>query len=105
MKKLPDNIESASILVGQTDYVESTFGLFMRLKESSVMGDLIEVDTPTKFVFLLLGPIEETNIWEFQEIGRTVGTLFSDRVGGLSQKSNNSCGCDAYFIGVLCKSL
>lgn len=79
-KKLPEGVESASVLVGQTDYIDQTFGLFLRMKHSSVMGDLIEVDTPAKFVFLLLGPMEETNIWEFQEIGRTVGTLFSDRV-------------------------
>ena len=79
MKKLTEGTEAASILVGQTHYVDFTFGLFLRLKQGCVMGDLIEVATPVKFVFLLLGP-EETSIWEFQEIGRTIGTLFSDRV-------------------------
>lgn len=67
-------------MVGQVDYLTETVGIFCRLKNATVMGDLTEIDVPNRFIFLLLGSMKNSNIWEFQEMGRTMGTLLSDRV-------------------------
>ena len=67
-------------MVGQVDYLTETVGMFCRLKNATVMGDLTEIDVPNRFIFLLLGSMKNSNIWEFQEMGRTMGTLLSDRV-------------------------
>ena len=77
-------------MVGQVDYLTETVGMFCRLKNATVMGDLTEIDVPNRFIFLLLGSMKNSNIWEFQEMGRTMGTLLSDRVC----RSNVTCEND-----------
>lgn len=79
-KKLPKGCESANILVGQVHYLREPVMAFIRLNESSVMADLTEVDVPLRFLLLILGPPNETNIWEFQEMGRAMAAMLNDKV-------------------------
>ncbi len=52
LKKLPDNAEAAVILTGSVPFLERPVSVFIRLAQPSVLGDLPEVDIPTRLVFL-----------------------------------------------------
>lgn len=56
IKKIPKDAEASSILVGETNLLEKPLVCFVRLSEATYIGDLTEVEIPTRFVFLLLGP-------------------------------------------------
>ena len=43
MKKIPPGSEAANVLVGEVDFLNHMIVAFIRLKTSSVMGDLTEV--------------------------------------------------------------
>ncbi|KAL5005938.1 hypothetical protein ScPMuIL_017096 [Solemya velum] len=78
MKKLPQGSEAANILVGEVDFLTHTIVSFIRLSKATMMGDLTEVPVPTKFIFVLLGPMGNQS--KFHEIGRSIATLMSDEV-------------------------
>jgi len=83
-KKLPKNCEAANILIGQVDFLRQRVMALCRLETAATMGDLTEVAIPTRVVFLLLTPadtIDEKEIWHASETARTLGVLFSDKVG------------------------
>ena len=78
MKKIPPGAEAANILVGEVDFLTNHHIVaFIRLLKP-LMADLTEVPVPTKFIFVILGPMG--NGPHFHEIGRSIGTLFSDEV-------------------------
>ncbi|XP_052079267.1 sodium bicarbonate cotransporter 3-like isoform X1 [Mytilus californianus] len=78
MKKIPPGAEAANILVGEVDFLTNhQIVAFIRLLKP-VMADLTEVPVPTKFLFVLLGPMG--NSTHYHEIGRSIATLFSDEV-------------------------
>jgi len=79
-KKLPKGCEAANILVGQVNYLQEVVMGFCRFDQNVQMGDLTEVDVPTKFIFVVLGPSYGTNIWELTELGRAMGSLLNDKV-------------------------
>ncbi|XP_059143264.1 sodium bicarbonate cotransporter 3-like isoform X2 [Physella acuta] len=78
MKKIPAGAEAANIFVGEVDYLNHQIVAFVRLTRAQVLGDLTEVPVPTRFVFLLLGPVGNQN--KFHEIGRSIATLMSDEI-------------------------
>ena len=78
MKKIPPGSEAANVLCGEVDFLNHMVSAFIRLKSSSVMGDLTEVPVPTKFLFLLLGPVGHQS--RYHEIGRSIATLMTDEV-------------------------
>ncbi|XP_053386313.1 electrogenic sodium bicarbonate cotransporter 1-like isoform X3 [Mercenaria mercenaria] len=78
MKKIPPGSEAANVLCGEVDFLNHMVSAFIRLKTSSVMGDLTEVPVPTKFMFLLLGPVGNQS--RYHEIGRSIATLMTDEV-------------------------
>ncbi|XP_052813813.1 sodium bicarbonate cotransporter 3-like isoform X3 [Mya arenaria] len=78
MKKIPPGSDAANILVGEVDFLNHMIVGFIRLKNSSVMGDLTEVPVPTKFMFILLGPTGNQS--RYHEIGRSIATLMTDEV-------------------------
>jgi len=57
MRKIPPGAEASNILVGEVDFLEKTVSAFIRLNHATVLGDLTEVPVPTRFLFILLGPI------------------------------------------------
>ncbi|KAL3283056.1 hypothetical protein HHI36_006214 [Cryptolaemus montrouzieri] len=78
MKKIPNGAEASNILVGEVNFLENTVAAFVRLNTSVVLGDLTEVPVPTRFLFLLLGPLSSTT--GYHEIGRAMATLMSDEI-------------------------
>ncbi|XP_011640841.1 electroneutral sodium bicarbonate exchanger 1 isoform X9 [Pogonomyrmex barbatus] len=78
MRKIPAGAEASNILVGEVDFLDKTLSAFIRLSQAGIMGDLTEVPVPTRFIFVLLGPMG--GISGFHEIGRAMATLMSDEV-------------------------
>jgi len=78
MRKIPNGAEASNILVGEVDYLDKPVSAFIRLRNSTFFGDLTEVPVPTRFIFVLLGPMG--GISSFHEIGRAMATLMSDEV-------------------------
>lgn len=78
LRKIPEESEAANILVGEVDFLDYQFSIFIRLSKSAMLGDLTEVSVPTRFLFILLGP--KGNIERYREMGRSMATLMSDEV-------------------------
>lgn len=57
MRKIPQGAEASNILVGEVDFLEKPLSAFVRLSHSVFLGDLTEVPVPTRFLFVLLGPM------------------------------------------------
>ena len=66
----------------QVDFVQRPLMVFCRLDQPSIMADLSEVALPTRFLFLVLCPEDESpnTIWEISEMGRAVGSMLGDKV-------------------------
>ena len=62
MRKIPQGAEASNILVGEVDFLEKPLSAFIRLSQAVTLGDLTEVPVPTRFLFVLLGPMV-TEIW------------------------------------------
>ncbi|KAK3103933.1 hypothetical protein FSP39_023011 [Pinctada imbricata] len=78
MKKIPPGAEAANILVGEVDFLTHPIVGYVRLLKSVFMPDLTEVPVPSKFIFIMLGPIGKLS--SYHEIGRSIATLMSDEV-------------------------
>ncbi|XP_014236720.1 electroneutral sodium bicarbonate exchanger 1 isoform X9 [Trichogramma pretiosum] len=78
MRKIPPGAEASNILVGEVEFLDKSISAFIRLSQANIMGDLTEVPVPTRFIFILLGPMG--GIASFHEIGRAMATLMSDEV-------------------------
>ena len=49
--------EASNILVGEVEELDAPFSVFIRLNKGVYLGDLNEVPLPTRFIFILLGPV------------------------------------------------
>ncbi|ELU05030.1 hypothetical protein CAPTEDRAFT_177933 [Capitella teleta] len=79
LKKIPVGSEVANIMVGGVDFLKKPIVVFVRLGQATTLADLTEVDLPTRFIFMVLGPGDFS---ELGEQGRAAGSLFSDKVFG-----------------------
>jgi sodium bicarbonate transporter 10 len=43
--------------VGEVHFLDHHVTAFVRLKNAAILGDLTEVPVPTRFIFILLGPL------------------------------------------------
>uniref|UniRef100_H2YXZ5 Anion exchange protein n=1 Tax=Ciona savignyi TaxID=51511 RepID=H2YXZ5_CIOSA len=77
MKKIPTGSEASNVLIGEVDFLEHRIIAFVRLNESVCLGRLTEVPIPTRFLFILLGPVG--NYKQYHE-GRSIATLMADEV-------------------------
>ena len=77
-RKLPPGAESATILVGEVEFVARPVCAFVRMKNDICLGNLTEVNVATRFIFVLLGP--PGNAAKYHEVGRAVGACCSDDV-------------------------
>ncbi len=75
---MPHGAEAVNILVGETNFLKHPIAAFVRLKEACRLGEMTEVPVPTRFMFILLGTAGNGS--KYQQIGRAMGTLFSDEV-------------------------
>nr|XP_039268617.1 sodium-driven chloride bicarbonate exchanger-like isoform X2 [Styela clava] len=78
MKKIPAGAEASNVLVGEIDFLERPIIAFVRLQDSVQLEGLTEVPIPTRFLFILLGPVG--NRKQYHEIGRSIATLMADEV-------------------------
>ena len=78
LRKIPPGAEASNVLVGEVEYLEKPLIAFVRLSQAVMLGDLTEVPIPTRFLFILLGPVGNRS--RFHEVGRSVSTLMADEV-------------------------
>ncbi|XP_053183336.1 sodium bicarbonate cotransporter 3-like [Scomber japonicus] len=78
MKKIPPGAEASNVLVGEVDFLERPIIAFIRLAPAVLLTGLTEVPVPTRFLFLLLGPIGKGP--QYHEIGRSIATLMTDEI-------------------------
>ena len=103
-RKLAGGTETANILVGQVDFLTEPLMLIVRLKESAVLGDMTEVACPTRFIFLSLGPPNTGHITEYEEIGRGMAAMFTDKVCIIDLIYNLAQTCQYCIISFTQKS-
>ncbi|KAG2458798.1 S4A10 protein, partial [Polypterus senegalus] len=78
MKKIPPGAEASNILVGELDFLDRPVVAFVRLSPAVLLSGLAEVPIPTRFLFILLGPMGKGQ--QYHEIGRSIATLMTDEV-------------------------
>ncbi|CAK6983253.1 sodium bicarbonate cotransporter 3 isoform X1 [Scomber scombrus] len=78
MRKIPPGAEASNVLVGEVDFLERPIIAFIRLAPAVLLTGLTEVPVPTRFLFLLLGPIGKGP--QYHEIGRSIATLMTDEI-------------------------
>lgn len=89
LKKIPPGSETSNILVGETNFLPAPITVFIRLKDSVLLGDLTEVPVPTRFLFIHLGVTG--NALKYREIGRSMGVLMSDEVSNPGEFQCATC--------------
>ncbi|XP_022695652.1 anion exchange protein 2-like isoform X1 [Varroa jacobsoni] len=77
LKRIPEDSEGISVMVAGLRSLEKTTVAFVRLADSQVLPNVIEVPLPVRFLFVCLGP-EENDI-DYHEIGRCISTLMSNK--------------------------
>ena len=75
--RLPEKSESTTVLVGSVNYLKNPISIFARLAEGCLLGNLMEVNVPVRFLFVLLGPEDEQN--KYHETGRSIAAMMSDK--------------------------
>ena len=75
--RLPEKSESTTVLVGSVNYLKHPISIFVRLAEGCLLGNLMEVNVPVRFLFVLLGPEDEQN--KYHETGRSMAAMMSDK--------------------------
>jgi len=80
MRKLPAGTECASLLVGHVDFLDDLVVAYFRFRSPTVIDGLTEVTLATRFLFVAVGPTEESSIVELSDLGRAFATLLNDRV-------------------------
>ncbi|XP_009974289.3 anion exchange protein 4 [Tyto alba] len=75
-KKLPPGAEAAHVAVGEVEFLEKPFTVFIRLRRGVALGSLAEVALPSRFLFILLGPRAKEKA--YHEVGRAMATLLAD---------------------------
>ncbi|KAG0711584.1 Sodium-driven chloride bicarbonate exchanger [Chionoecetes opilio] len=78
MRKIPPGSEASNILVGEVPFLDKPVTAFVRLTHSCSLGNLTEVPVPTRFLYIILGPVG--GLPRYHEIGRAMATLLSDEV-------------------------
>ncbi|NXS41306.1 S4A4 protein, partial [Balaeniceps rex] len=77
-KKVPPGAEAAHVAVGEVEFLEKPFTAFIRLRRGVALGSLAEVDLPSRFLFILLGP--RAKVKAYHEVGRAMATLLTDEL-------------------------
>ncbi|XP_036107262.1 electroneutral sodium bicarbonate exchanger 1 isoform X2 [Molossus molossus] len=78
MKKIPIGAEASNVLVGEVDTLDRPIVAFVRLSPAVLLSGLTEVPIPTRFLFILLGPVGKGQ--QYHEIGRSMATIMTDEI-------------------------
>ncbi|CAK1554059.1 unnamed protein product [Leptosia nina] len=76
MKRIPDDAEATTVLVGAVGFLDQPTIAFVRLAQGILMPSITEVPIPVRFMFILLGPT--TADLDYHEVGRSISTLMSN---------------------------
>ncbi|CAH1785487.1 unnamed protein product [Owenia fusiformis] len=76
-RKIPEGAEGASVMVGGIDGLDKTVTALVRLKSGVDLMELMEVELPTRFIFVMFGPKHENTA--IKQVGRCMGTIFSHK--------------------------
>lgn len=60
-------------------FLEQPAAAFVRLNEAVLLESVLEVPVPVRFLFVMLGPSHTST--DYHELGRSIATLMSDKVG------------------------
>lgn len=77
-KKVDVSAEGAAIMVMPVEFVSTSKLVFVRLQHANELTNLLEVKIKTKFVALIIGPIERHI--QLYEVGRAMSTCLADDV-------------------------
>ncbi|XP_062594759.1 electroneutral sodium bicarbonate exchanger 1-like [Saccostrea cucullata] len=78
-RKIPEGAEVLNIMVGEVEELKNRrLCAFVRLSEAKDVGKITEVSLPTRFLFILLVPLDDIEVGV--EIGRCIGTLMTDEI-------------------------
>ena len=64
---------------GCVPFLEQPAAAFVRLNEAVLLESVLEVPVPVRFLFVMLGPGHTST--DYHELGRSIATLMSDKVG------------------------
>ena len=76
-KKIASSSAANIILEGAVPFLDKKIGIFVKMKTPLHIGDLPEVDLPTKFLFFFIGPSEAENQELYENIGIALATAFT----------------------------
>lgn len=76
MKRIPEDSEATTVLVGAVGFLEQPTIAFVRLAQGILMPSITEVPIPVRFMFILLGPSDAD--LDYHEVGRSISTLMSN---------------------------
>ena len=96
MRKIPSGAEAAVVMVATDDAFEEMAMTLVRLEEATVFENFLEVPTPLRFIFFMVGPSFADT--DYHEIGRAMATLFSDEVGDYTICEGLFCKIHKKFI-------
>jgi len=77
-KKVPKDAEACNIQVATCNFLQETFVAFLRLTDPLLLEDFCEIEKPTRFLVLLLGP--EGDGKRLVSMGRAVGSMMADQI-------------------------
>jgi len=77
-KKVPKDSEAVNIQVATCNFLSQPILAFVRLKVPIILDDFCEINKPTRFLVLILGPAGAGV--SVLELGRAVGSLFTDQL-------------------------
>lgn len=83
-------------LSGSVDFLEQPTMAFVRLQEAVELESVLEVPVPVRFLFVLLGPT--TTSMDYHQIGRSISTLMSDKVSGLTWDGERATSFWGFFF-------
>ncbi|XP_063962325.1 band 3 anion transport protein-like isoform X1 [Lytechinus pictus] len=76
MRKIPQDAEVTSALVGEVDFLQTPAVSFVRLAEGAILDNFSEVPIPVRFLFVMLVPTDSDI--NYHELGRSFSTLMSN---------------------------
>ncbi|KAF6019968.1 SLC4A3 [Bugula neritina] len=77
LKKIPQDAEVASVLVGTLDKLQKPCTVLFRLSQGLMLDHVAEVPLPIRFLFVCVGPPLQN--FDYLEIGRSLSTLLSNQ--------------------------
>lgn len=74
----------APLPAGCVPFLEQPAAAFVRLNEAVLLESVLEVPVPVRFLFVMLGPSHTST--DYHELGRSIATLMSDKVGPVARE-------------------